>query len=168
MYLVASLINHRCKGANIAPSFLDCLLDTPFIATTKIFRGDELFFDYAATVKFPEDKKLSSFCFVLFYFVLFCFVLFCFVLFCFVLFCFVLFCFVCSVLFVCFFFSFVDVSNNLGSESEIFLHMDLFVEIAIVSKSSTCKMVLNNEVPNLCPFALQDQDFRNRLRVVFG
>ena len=61
LYLVASLVNHRCRGANVAPSFLDSLIDTQFVATAAIVKGDELFFDYAATVPNLRDKRLRNF-----------------------------------------------------------------------------------------------------------
>ncbi len=61
LYLVASLINHHCTKPNIAPSFLDCLKDTPFLSSRPIKAGEELFFDYAFTVDHPKDKRIRNF-----------------------------------------------------------------------------------------------------------
>jgi hypothetical protein len=61
LFLVASLINHHCTAANVAPAFLDSLKATPFVATVPIAAGEELFFDYAATVTDKRDKRIRNF-----------------------------------------------------------------------------------------------------------
>lgn len=61
LFLCASLINHHCSAANLAPEFLDSLTDTPFVALRPIAAGEELFFDYATLVAHPKDKRLRNF-----------------------------------------------------------------------------------------------------------
>ena len=61
LFLVASLINHSCVAANLAPLFLDSLQDTPFVATCDIPAGEELLFDYASTVEDKRDKRIRNY-----------------------------------------------------------------------------------------------------------
>jgi len=61
LFLVASLVNHHCRAPNLAPVFLDGLIDTPFVATIDIASGEELFFDYAATAAHTSDKRIRNY-----------------------------------------------------------------------------------------------------------
>ncbi len=58
LFFGASFANHSCVRPNVMPSYMDSLLDTPFVTLHDVAQGEELLLDYSSDVTHAADKRV--------------------------------------------------------------------------------------------------------------